>query len=434
MYRIASYIRSRVGTQRKAACSGIRSLEGWLGALFVVTLGACVGAGAGDGRLSGRPSDATAAPRAEATESSGNNQPSAEGDSAPTHKRPFDLLPNTKGSYPGFHAYTQGHAKEQNPPDRAGGPLTITVTQTNGSTRLVLPGPRFLDPSVFGTPDNPVGFDPAPFPLIGVPLNMRRVVNGKYTFVNHPTPFSDWREVGVGSVRQVTVDVTAIDGARTKDKIDFEATFTLPGPDVDNPDAGASRYRVTCTDPLPHGSGFPTFGGVATNHLLHGVTGLGTRLMPTEWTYVDIWGRGNIYKNDKLIAENHMIHTMLTEAVRGEGYKLRFDGEVGQPSTTMTMHLMIPPYKPTPQGMVKSPLKTMFVPFPYINRHIMSDIEEAKKLPPGQREERLARIEEIKELMKWTQEQIVKEVIAGNMAGMPFIHIMFGNVEMKASH
>ncbi|MFQ5495150.1 MAG: hypothetical protein ACE5EX_07185 [Phycisphaerae bacterium] len=344
------------------------------------------------------------------------------------------FLPQTKGKLPGFHAYTQGHAKEQNPPDRLGGPLTVTVTQTNGSTRLVLPGPRFLDPSVFGTPEHPTGFDPAPFPLMGVPLDMRRAVDGKYTFVNHPTPFSDWREVGVGSVRQVTVDATAIDGARTKDKIQFEATFKLPGPDPDNPDAGATRYRVTCTTPLPHGFGFPTFGGVATNHLLHGVTGLGTRLMPTEWTYVDIWGKGDIYKNDKLISKDHMIHTMVTEIVRGEGYKLRFDGEVGPPAQGITMHLMIPPYKPTPNGMVKDPIKTMFVPFPYIERHMMADIEATKKLPPAERKERMARIAEIKELMNWTREQIVKETIAGNMAGMPFIHIMFGNIKMEAGH
>ncbi|MCH8964277.1 MAG: hypothetical protein IIB58_04895 [Planctomycetes bacterium] len=352
--------------------------------------------------------------------------------SASQSKREF--LPQTRGNAPGLHAYTQGHAKEQNPPDRIGGPLTITVTQTNGSTRLVLPGPRFLDPSVFGTPEHPAGFDPAPFPLIGVPLDMRKSANGKYTFVNHPTPFSDWHEVGVGSVRQVTVDITAIDGARTKDKIDFEANFTLPGPDPDNPEVGAVKYRVVCKTPLPHGMGFPTFGGVATNHLLHGATGLGTRLMPTEWTYVDIWGKGDIYKNGKLIAKDHMIHTMVTEIVRGEGYKLRFDGEVGQPSQGITMHLMIPPYKPTPEGMVKSPLKTMFVPFPYIKRHMMADMEAAMKLPQTQREERLARLEEIKELMAWTKESIVKETIAGNMAGMPFIHIMFGNIEMKASH
>ncbi|MFQ5495113.1 MAG: hypothetical protein ACE5EX_06995 [Phycisphaerae bacterium] len=335
---------------------------------------------------------------------------------------------------PGLHAYTRGHAQSQNPPDRLGGPLTVTVTQKRGSTRLVLPGPRFLDPAVFGTPDNPTSFDPAPFPLMGVPLKMRRVVNGRYTFVDHPTPFSDWREVGVGDVRLKVVDATAIDGARTKDKIDFEATFKLPGPDPSDPDVGAVPYRVVCKEPLPHGMGFPTFGGVVTNHLLHGVTGIGTRLMPTEYNYVAFWGKGTVYKNNKPIAENHMIHMMVTEIVRGEGYKLRFDDEVGQPSQGITMHLMIPPYRPTPQGMVKAPLRTMFVPFPYINRHIAGDIQAAKALPSPQREQRLARLDEIKELMHWTREQIVKETIAGNMAGMPFIHIMFGNIEMKATH
>jgi len=351
----------------------------------------------------------------------------------PVYAGPRVFLPQTKGKGPGLHAYTKGHATEQNPPDIIGGPLKVTLMQKDGGTRLVLPGPRFLDPSVFGTPEHPTGFDPAPFPLMGVPLDMRRVVDGKYTFVDHPTPFSNWREVGVGSIRQVTTDVTAIGGARTKDKIDLEATFTLPGPDPDHPDVGAVPYRVVCNTPLAHGFGFPTFGGVVTNHLLHGVTGLGTRLMPTEWTYVAIWCKGDIYKNGKLIAKDHMIHTMMTEAVRSEGYQLDFDGQVGQPSRTTTLHLMIPPYKPTPEGIVKSPLKTMFVPFPYINRHMMADIEEAKKLPPKQREERLARIGEIKELMKWTKEAIVNETIAGNMAGMPFIHIMFGNAEMKAT-
>ncbi|MCH8010652.1 MAG: hypothetical protein IIA61_01685 [Candidatus Marinimicrobia bacterium] len=328
---------------------------------------------------------------------------------------------------PGLHAYTQGHAKHQNPPDLLGGPLTVKVTQKDGSTRLALPGPRFMDPSVFGTPDNPTGFDPAPFPLLGVAVEMRKTSEGKYTFVDHATPFSDWREVGVGSVNMTVVDATAIDGARTMDKIDFEATFELPD---------GNKYRVTCNKPLPHGMAFPFFGGVVTNHLIHGGTGIGSRLMPTEFTYVAFWGVGNVYKNGKLINEDHMIHVMVTEIVRGEGWKLQFDGGVGDPPQGITMHLMIPPYKPTREGMKNSPLKTMFMPFPYVKKNIMADMEAAKKAGDS---ERVARLMEIKELMGHTKEHVLhathelKEGEKGKMYGMPFIHIMFGNIEIEAS-
>ena len=331
---------------------------------------------------------------------------------------------------PGLHAYTRGHAQRATPPDRLGGPVTVRVTQTRGSTRLTLPGPRFLDPSVFGNPASPVGFEPAPFPLLGVDTKMRKTANGKYTFVDHATPFSDWREVGVGSVSMTVVDATAIDGTRTKDKIDFKATFQLPD---------GSNYQVICKKPLSHGMAFPFFGGVVTNHLLHGGTGIGTRLMPTEFTYVAFWGMGDIYKNGRLINKGHMVHVMVTEIVRGEGYKLHFDGGVGNPPQGKTLHLMIPPYKPTPRGMKKTPLKTMFMPFPYVKKHIMADMASAKRLPPAERDERLARLKEIKAMMGHTKERVMhatalKEGEKGKMYGMPFIHIMFGNIEMTASH
>jgi len=327
---------------------------------------------------------------------------------------------------PGLHAYTMGHAMQEAPPDRLGGPLTVTITQRNGSTRFVLPGPRFLDPSVFGTPDRPVGFEPAPFPLLGIPLELRKQAHGKYTFVDHATPFSDWYEVGVGSIRGTLVDATAIDGARTKDKVDFEATFQLPD---------GSDYRVVCKKPLAHGMAFPFFGGVATNHLLHGGTGIGTRLMPTEYTYVAFWGVGDVYKNGKLINKGQMIHMMVTEAVRGDGYKLQFDGGVGNPPSVKTLHLMIPPYRPTPQGMVKTPLKTMFMPFPFIKKKMMKAMGAVKQMPDGpQKKEKMARLMEIKELMGHTKEHVMKATKAGKMFGQPFMHIMFGNVELRASH
>ncbi|MFQ5676236.1 MAG: hypothetical protein ACE5G1_10095, partial [bacterium] len=266
---------------------------------------------------------------------------------------------------PGLHAYTKGHAKYQQPADLVGGPLTVKVTQKNGSTRWVLPGPRFLDPSSFGTPENPVGFDPAPFPLLGVPLTMRKTSAAvsmankaaiptpsadAYTFVDKASPFSDWREVGVGSIEMEVVDATAVDGARTKDKVHFVATFKSPD--------GKHDYKVTADKAIPHGMAYPFFGGVVTNHLLHGATGIGTRLMPTEFTYAGFWAIGNVYRDGELVNPNHLVHVMVTEVVRGDNYKLQFDGGVGDPPTGITLHLMVPPFKPSPKGLQDDPVKT----------------------------------------------------------------------------
>jgi len=326
---------------------------------------------------------------------------------------------------PGLQAYTHGHAMRQNPPALLGGPLHISVSQHNGGTRFVLPGPRFLDPAVFGTPEHPVGFDPAPFPLLGVPLDMRNTAGGKYTFANKATPFGDFYEVGSGSFTLDAVDATAIDGARTKDKIDFEANFTLPD---------GSKYRVVCKKPLAHGMAYPTFGGVVSNHLLHGVTGIGTRLMSTEFTYVAFWGMGDIYKDGKLINAGYLIHGMVTEIVRGDNYKLGFDGDVGDPPQGTTMHLMIPPFKPGPKGLEPDPLKTMFMPFPYVQKHMKEAMGMLASLPPAQQKMKKARMMEVKTMMEHTKEHVMAATKAGKMYGQPFIHIMFGDLEMSAKH
>jgi len=128
----------------------------------------------------------------------------------------------------GLYAYTHAHALNPNPPDRWGGAVTVTANQMRGATQWVLPGPRDLDPAVFGTPDHPVGWEQAPFPLIGVPPSMRQSMNGHYTIADHATPFSNWRAIGMGGVKMSITDITAIDGATTKDKIDFVATFDSP--------------------------------------------------------------------------------------------------------------------------------------------------------------------------------------------------------------
>lgn len=325
----------------------------------------------------------------------------------------------------GMRAYTMGHARIQNPPDLLGGPLRVKVVSESGSTRFVLPGPRELDPNVFGTPEHPTGFDPAPFPLLGVPLNYRLTYKGQYTITSHATPFSDWREVGTGSLRMELVDATATDGGRTKDKIDFEANFKLPD---------GTPMRVVVKKPLPHGMAFPFFGGVATNIMLHGASGVGTRLMPTEFTYAAFWGVGDVYRAGELVNPNQLVHVMLTEAVRGDNYRLLLDGEVGNPPSTKTLHLMVPPFKVVPdKGLVLAPLKSKFVPFDYVAKHIMATMKRVKAMADGPEKERmLAVLQQTQKVMGETKKNVQKAVMDGKMFGQPFIHIMFGNLKISA--
>lgn len=326
----------------------------------------------------------------------------------------------------GLAAYTQSHARNQTPPERLGGAVTITAIQENGSTRWPLPGPRQLDPAVFGTPDHPLGWEEAPFPLVGIPLGMRQVRDGHYTIVDHATPFSDWMKGGIGSLRMTVTDRTAIDGATTQDKVDFEATFQSPDK--------AHDYRVVAKTPLPHGKFFPTFGGVVTDHLLHGSTGIGTKLMPTEYSYLSFWAKGQVFVDGKLTNDNQLIHVMVTEFVRGDRNKLQFDGGVGASGTGKVLHLMVPPYRIGPNGPEKAPLRSGYIPFPEIKKRLMKEKAAIMKLPADQRTEKMADLKATQELMMKTKHHVQEAMAAGKMFGQPFFHVMFGHVQLDVTH
>ena len=330
----------------------------------------------------------------------------------------------------GLYAYTMSHAKVSNPPDLLGGPIRVSLVKKNTSTRWTLPGPRFVDQAIFGNPAHPAGWEQAPFPLIGMQPSWLRSKYGKWTFVDHATPFSDWMEVGVGSVKMNLVDATAIDGARTKDKVDFDATFKSPD--------GKHSYRVVAKKALPHGKGYPFFGGVVTNHLLHGGTAIGTRLMPTEFTYAGFWAAGKVYRDGKLVNDGQIIHVMIGEFVRGDNQKLQFDGGVDPHG--VTMHLMVPPYKVTPKGPVLAPVKTGYAPFPAIKKLMMAKmkmLKASKTLTPAQKKAMKMRMMEVKALMAHTKEKMVQAMMEGNkFFGQPFLHVMFGmrRSDLRVSH
>lgn len=330
-----------------------------------------------------------------------------------------DALPNT-----GLGTYTRAHAMNPSPPDRIGGPLEIKVSLRGGSIRWNQPGPRQMDPAVFGTPAHPIGFENTPFPLVGVPLNMRQQEDGAYTIIDHATPFGDMLPVGTGDLQMTLTDATAIDGAKTKDKVNFEASFQAPDK--------SHTYRVEADMALPHGKFHPTFGGVVTDHLLHGATGLGSRLMPTEYTYVAFWAKGRVFVDGKLTNDNHLVHMMITEGVRKKG-KLQSDSGVN--GTGRVLHLMVPPFKLGPKGPEKSPLKTQYLPFPYLEQEMMKMKEKVMAMPDGeQKMKMMAQMKTNKALMMKTKEHVMHEMKEGKMFGQPFLHVMFGNPDIQITH
>ncbi|HBY93314.1 MAG: superoxide dismutase family protein [Ardenticatenaceae bacterium] len=246
--------------------------------------------------------------------------------------------------------YLSAHINDQSPPDIVGGPIELQLTQESGVATWVFPGPRQLDPTIFGTVDDPKATE-APPVILGAPMKIRTALPDGTFVTNVPTPFSNMFAVTQGamnSVHMAVVDATATDGATTKDKIDFVATFEAPG--------GKGVYRIEVQKPAAHGWFIPTAGGVATNFIQHGITKWGTQLMPTEFDYVGFWGLGDIYLNDQKIDQNRLVHVMLTEFVRKNPYDLVFDAEVNPKARHL--HVIVPPFTPKGQS---SPVKTGFM-------------------------------------------------------------------------
>ena len=165
------------------------------------------------------------------------------------------------------------------------------------------------------------------------------------------TPFGNKSMVMPDGKLQIeATDATATDAATTSDKVKFSASWK---------DKKGNTYSVKCCDKLvAHGLEYPTFGGVATNIILHGNSGIGTPLMPTEFAYFAFWGFGEVDMNGKTLDKPRLIHGMLTEYVRGDDYALAMDD--GTTPQRMQFHLMIPPFKPDPDKgvFIKAPVKT----------------------------------------------------------------------------
>ncbi|SDG09901.1 hypothetical protein SAMN05216241_105125 [Limimonas halophila] len=236
--------------------------------------------------------------------------------------------------------YLDAHSDLQEPKTLLGGALNVRIEQDGGVVFVQLPDERELDTHVFGVPGAPRAHGGTPV-INGLPPRLREEADGDYTVTTEKTPYGDKHTTMLGdSLTLRAHDETATDAAVTRDSVEMTASWR---------DQDGNTYTVTCCERMAaHGLEFPTFGGVVTNHLLHGFTRLGTPLMPTQFAHLAFWGMGEVRYNDQPVAKPHLVHGMLTEYVRQQGYKLAQDHQV-RPAQDLHFHLMVPPMKALPE-------------------------------------------------------------------------------------
>ena len=233
----------------------------------------------------------------------------------------------------------------------------VMSASADGVAIWQFPDKRALDPALFGTPANPMNVD-----LLPLAMRASNADASAYTVTSKPVPFSDRIARTTGSFAMQVRDLTARDGKGSRDAIDMEARFA--GPD-------GKKYRVVVRKLIPKGPDHPFFGGVGTNVLMHGATGIGTPLVAQEFSYITAWGIGDFYVDGKKVDSGRVVHVMVSERTRDKDFRIGFD--VAEPDK-LEVHLILPPLKASPTGPVPSPVPTGLVlpngmqqPFVHIN-------------------------------------------------------------------
>ncbi|VAW18195.1 hypothetical protein MNBD_ALPHA12-1163 [hydrothermal vent metagenome] len=220
------------------------------------------------------------------------------------------------------------------------GPGAMSAS-ANGQALWQFPDKRALNPAIFGTPAAPLNVDL-------LPLSMRDTnANGTaYTTIKSPAAFSNNIKMITGEFALEVKDVTAKDSPNSADKVALDASFVGPN---------GKTYRVVMNKVIPVGPEHPFYGGVGTDILMHGATGIGTPLVAQEFSYITVWGLGDLYIDGKLADTMRIIHVMVSERTRNANFKIGFG--VAEPDK-LEIHLMLPPQKGAMTGPVDSPVPT----------------------------------------------------------------------------
>lgn len=251
------------------------------------------------------------------------------------------------------------HVTQQSDPSAAvtATPSGEMTASASGTAIWQLPDKRTLNPEIFGTPQNPLNID-----LLPLAARDTNVAGTAYTTLKKPAMFSNNFKKVNGSIKVTVEDLTALDTPRSKDRATVEADFEGPN---------GEQFRIVLQKLISVGSDHPFFGGVGTNILMHGSTGIGTPLVAREFSYITLWGIGDLYKDGELIDSGRIVHVMVSERTRDTNFKAGFG--VAQPDK-LEIHLALPPKKGSPAGHIDSPVPTGVIlpngaeqPFMHVN-------------------------------------------------------------------
>lgn len=220
-----------------------------------------------------------------------------------------------------YAAWLGAHATMGEPPERAGGPLAIELSHAGGGLYVFRPDAGATDPHA---------------------------------------PSSDrFFTLYDARVRASIVDRTPFDAATSEDSVQLEATWR---------DGGGTVYGVRCCTELGGADRrHPTFGGVLTNHLVHGATGIGSAHLPTAWAWVAVWGVGDLLRNGAVIESGVPVQVLVTERTRDDDLHRVADGAVD--GTQRQMEILVEPLRRGEAGWTPTPLDTGYAtaegPMPY---------------------------------------------------------------------
>lgn len=217
-------------------------------------------------------------------------------------------------------------------------PGAVVAYDAGGPAGWVVPGPRALDATEFGTPTNPLRTAvPAPhLPeaqqdlvgmvpyLVGVPRPDRAREGERYTRTRAVTPFGDQVRPVDAALHLVARDRRRRDRDRQPFQTPDQAAFVVTFTDPEGRDCEVRLTRVI-QPPVP---GWETEGGVLVGGWIGGSSGVDSPLAPRTWAFAAVWGLVDLLVDGDVVGRDRLARVAVTEATRATDPRLRASWEL----------------------------------------------------------------------------------------------------------